>query len=471
MIVRKLLHPVIASYLEESDDTFEYLVVFQAGAYDTRCCADMSGDQRREEHYKIYEDRIAKMPNALKKENKTLHKNRINRNGVICLVLVCCVFFIVVLILSRPTERGEDKTHTIKENDIREDEQPEYETWHMEKQCQNMIIDADVSGFSKDCRLKKLHCSKSPWTFEEENKMISLIYPKLSTNVDCLNIQLAIVKDGKALKAQFDREAIYSENGRDDREALRIAFSDNCIFAVSEQYYPYETVTYASTAMEGYEYATCQFGDLSFSTQEETMNDAYAMLRGLNLPAQDKPFSVIAYSDDNKKIDDGLALSYRTFFMDGVDVMAPYREKVLEYGSECYQLNYSMVYCGIPTSLYTVYLAMEDMYNDPPNVSIWFNEKGVIYFRVWNNYKLVGESESYKLVGLNAALDAVDEYLGNLILTESMNCRRIRLEYYTLNYKGGIEGRDFELVPMWTFYFDNGSAPIIVNALTGNLVR
>ncbi len=347
----------------------------------------------------------------------------------------------------------------------------QYSTWHLTKQCENMRIDADVYGYSDDCTVRTLQCSRSAWTSEEEAKMVATIYPKLGTSMSFDTIQLVEVKDGKALGAIFDREATYSFSGWDgSNTALIFSFSDNCIFVTTEQFAPYETVTYASTATEGYEWVANTFGDLSFATQSQIIQDANDLLTSLGLSADSTPFFTIVYTDSQEDVANGTALAYREFFMKGEDMMAPYREKVSEYGGECYQLNYSILYDGIPTSLLTRYLTTKDTYNDPPTVQIWYNKNGVIYLRAWNYYHVVSKSDPIALFDVESAIGVADGYLGNIIADQEMTCRKIRLEYYTLNYKGGAEGRDYELVPMWTFYFDNGAEPIIVNALTGELV-
>lgn len=85
-------------------------------------------------------------------------------------------------------------------------------------------------------------------------------------------------------------------------------------------------------------------------------------------------------------------------------------------------------------------------------------------------YEVTERLPARPIIGVEDAAKTFAEYANDLILSEPMECTRIRLEYFALPYEGYREMQDAELVPMWVFYLKGGDAPIVVNAFTNTVL-
>ena len=351
-------------------------------------------------------------------------------------------------------------------------EEPAYSCWRYQEDFEWLNIDAEVSGCEGGAEIGVLHGTLAPFTVEEEEGILDILCPLLYPDMARDELVMISQRDGTVYdNATWTVERLYAKADWQVEDPAYITFSDGTIYAKNQQFPPYEAVTMASTAAIDPQLFTRVMGDLPFASKAEIGETGASLLKAVGIRTEETPALTIVYSGDQALISAGEALPYREFVLDdGVDRMAPYREQVYDYGADLYILYFGQILEGIPTSVSARYFDTADYFSQVPDIQLMYNQGGLIYFRAVNLFTLVGTDDVKRIVGVEEAAQTAAGYLDGIILSEALECSRIRLEYYALPYPDGKLGVDAKLSPMWTFYFSDGSDPIVVDAVANEVM-
>lgn len=351
-------------------------------------------------------------------------------------------------------------------------EEPAYSCWRYQEDFEWLNIDAEVSGCEGGAEIGVLHGTLAPFTVEEEERILDILCPLLYPDMARDELVMISQRDGTVYdNATWTVERLYAKADWQVEDPAYITFSDGTICAKNQQFPPYEAVTMASTAAIDPQLFTRVMGDLPFASKAEIGETGASLLKAVGIRTEETPALTIVYSGDQALISAGEALPYREFVLsDGVDWMAPYREQVYDYGADLYILYFGQILEGIPTSVSAKYFGTADYFSQVPDIQLMYNQGGLIYFRAVNLFTLVGTDDVKRIVGVEEAAQTAAGYLDGIILSEALQCSKIRLEYYALPYPDGKLGVDAKLSPMWTFYFSDASAPIVVDAVANEVM-
>ena len=351
-------------------------------------------------------------------------------------------------------------------------EEPAYSCWRYQEDFEWLNIDAEVSGCEGGAEIGVLHGTLAPFTVEEEEGILDILCPLLYPDMARDELVMISQRDGTVYdNATWTVERLYAKADWQVEDPAYITFSDGTIYAKNQQFPPYEAVTLASTAAIDPQLFTRVMGDLPFASKAEIGETGASLLKAVGIRTEETPALTIVYSGDQALISAGEALPYREFVLDdGVDRMAPYREQVYDYGADLYILYFGQILEGIPTSVSARYFDTADYFSQVPDIQLMYNQGGLIYFRAVNLFTLVGTDDVKRIVGVEEAAQTAAGYLDGIILSEALQCSKIRLEYYALPYPDGKLGVDAKLSPMWTFYFSDGSDPIVVDAVANEVM-
>ena len=351
-------------------------------------------------------------------------------------------------------------------------EEPAYSCWRYQEDFEWLNIDAEVSGCEGGAEIGVLHGTLAPFTVEEEEGILDILCPLLYPDMARDELVMISQRDGTVYdNATWTVERLYAKADWQVEDPAYITFSDGTIYAKNQQFPPYEAVTMASTAAIDPQLFTRVMGDLPFASKAEIGETGASLLKAVGIRTEETPALTIVYSGDQALISAGEALPYREFVLsDGVDRMAPYREQVYDYGADLYILYFGQILEGIPTSVSARYFDTADYFSQVPDIQLMYNQGGLIYFRAVNLFTLVGTDDVKRIVGVEEAAQTAAGYLDGIILSEALQCSKIRLEYYALPYPDGKLGVDAKLSPMWTFYFSDASAPIVVDAVANEVM-
>ena len=351
-------------------------------------------------------------------------------------------------------------------------EEPAYSCWRYQEDFEWLNIDAEVSGCEGGAEIGVLHGTLAPFTVEEEEGILDILCPLLYPDMARDELVMISQRDGTVYdNATWTVERLYAKADWQVEDPAYITFSDGTICAKNQQFPPYETVTLASTAAIDPQLFTRVMGDLPFASKAEIGETGASLLKAVGIRTEETPALTIVYSGDQALISAGEALPYREFVLsDGVDWMAPYREQVYDYGADLYILYFGQILEGIPTSVSARYFDTADYFSQLPDIQLMYNQGGLIYFRAVNLFTLVGTDDVKRIVGVEEAAQTAAGYLDGIILSEALQCSKIRLEYYALPYPDGKLGVDAKLSPMWTFYFSDASDPIVVDAVANEVM-
>lgn len=351
-------------------------------------------------------------------------------------------------------------------------EEPAYSCWRYQEDFEWLNIDAEVSGCEGGAEIGVLHGTLAPFTVEEEEGILDILCPLLYPDMARDELVMISQRDGTVYDdATWTVERLYAKADWQVEDPAYITFSDGTIYAKNQQFPPYEAVTLASTAAIDPQLFTRVMGDLPFASKAEIGETGASLLKAVGIRTEETPALTIVYSGDQALISAGEALPYREFVLDdGVDRMASYREQVYDYGADLYILYFGQILEGIPTSVSAKYFGTADYFSQLPDIQLMYNQGGLIYFRAVNLFTLVGTDDVKRIVGVEEAAQTAAGYLDGIILSEALECSKIRLEYYALPYPDGKLGVDAKLSPMWTFYFSDASAPIVVDAVANEVM-
>lgn len=351
-------------------------------------------------------------------------------------------------------------------------EEPAYSCWRYQEDFEWLNIDAEVTGCEGGAEIGVLHGTLAPFTVEEEERILDILCPLLYPDMARDELVMISQRDGTVYdNATWTVERLYAKADWQVEDPAYITFSDGTICAKNQQFPPYEAVTMASTAAIDPQLFTRVMGDLPFASKAEIGETGASLLKAVGIRTEETPALTIVYSGDQALISAGEALPYREFVLsDGVDWMAPYREQVYDYGADLYILYFGQILEGIPTSVSAKYFGTADYFSQVPDIQLMYNQGGLIYFRAVNLFTLVGTDDVKRIVGVEEAAQTAAGYLDGIILSEALQCSKIRLEYYALPYPDGKLGVDAKLSPMWTFYFSDASAPIVVDAVANEVM-
>lgn len=351
-------------------------------------------------------------------------------------------------------------------------EEPAYSCWRYQEDFEWLNIDAEVSGCEGGAEIGVLHGTLAPFTVEEEEGILDILCPLLYPDMARDELVMISQRDGTVYdNATWTVERLYAKADWQVEDPAYITFSDGTIYAKNQQFPPYEAVTLISTAAIDPQLFTRVMGDLPFASKAEIGETGASLLKAVGIRTEETPALTIVYSGDQALISAGEALPYREFVLDdGVDRMAPYREQVYDYGADLYILYFGQILEGIPTSVSAKYFGTADYFSQLPDIQLMYNQGGLIYFRAVNLFTLVGTDDVKRIVGVEEAAQTAAGYLDGIILSEALQCSKIRLEYYALPYPDGKLGVDAKLSPMWTFYFSDGSDPIVVDAVANEVM-
>lgn len=350
-------------------------------------------------------------------------------------------------------------------------EEPAYSCWRYQEDFEWLNIDAEVSGCEGGAEIGVLHGTLAPFTVEEEG-ILDILCPLLYPDMARDELVMISQRDGTVYdNATWTVERLYAKADWQVEDPAYITFSDGTICAKNQQFPPYEAVTLISMADIDPQLFTRVMGDLPFASKAEIGETGASLLKAVGIRTEETPALTIVYSGDQALISAGEALPYREFVLsDGVDWMAPYREQVYDYGADLYILYFGQILEGIPTSVSAKYFGTADYFSQLPDIQLMYNQGGLIYFRAVNLFTLVGTDDVKRIVGVEEAAQTAAGYLDGIILSEALQCSKIRLEYYALPYPDGKLGVDAKLSPMWTFYFSDASAPIVVDAVANEVM-
>lgn len=350
-------------------------------------------------------------------------------------------------------------------------EEPAYSCWRYQEDFEWLNIDAEVSGCEGGAEIGVLHGTLAPFTVEEE-RILDILCPLLYPDMARDELVMISQRDGTVYDdATWTVERLYAKADWQVEDPAYITFSDGTIYAKNQQFPPYEAVTLISMADIDPQLFTRVMGDLPFASKAEIGETGASLLKAVGIRTEETPALTIVYSGDQALISAGEALPYREFVLsDGVDRMAPYREQVYDYGADLYILYFGQILEGIPTSVSAKYFGTADYFSQLPDIQLMYNQGGLIYFRAVNLFTLVGTDDVKRIVGVEEAAQTAAGYLDGIILSEALQCSKIRLEYYALPYPDGKLGVDAKLSPMWTFYFSDASAPIVVDAVANEVM-
>ena len=351
-------------------------------------------------------------------------------------------------------------------------EEPAYSCWRYQEDFEWLNIDAEVSGCEGGAEIGVLHGTLAPFTVEEEEGILDILCPLLYPDMARDELVMISQRDGTVYDdATWTVERLYAKADWQVEDPAYITFSDGTICAKNQQFPPYEAVTLISMADIDPQLFTRVMGDLPFASKAEIGETGASLLKAVGIRTEETPALTIVYSGDQALISAGEALPYREFVLsDGVDWMAPYREQVYDYGADLYILYFGQILEGIPTSVSAKYFGTADYFSQVPDIQLMYNQGGLIYFRAVNLFTLVGTDDVKRIVGVEEAAQTAAGYLDGIILSEALQCSKIRLEYYALPYPDGKLGVDAKLSPMWTFYFSDASAPIVVDAVANEVM-
>ncbi len=348
----------------------------------------------------------------------------------------------------------------------------QYTSWSYEEENGCVLFDAEVYGM-EDASLPIIRAALKQYDPDDDETFYEYIKDRIFSGDDTFSLSSEQSNDERITARTYSSLNDYDIDEMGNQEPSYYYFRDGSFGAVRYFYYDYTSVMDLFKQYNGLCYIpdrlTC--GTLPMLSPEDAAAEIDQVAQTFGCSIEETPYILRAYSMDGNRLSQKGVHSYDQLAVNGTDLTAANWEIISQNGSDCYFVAYRFTFYGVPVTYDTVYIESQDYFTIYSSVSGAYNDGGMMYFAAQNQMSAVETFDAQTILSSSAAADVIANDLNGLLGVGQFVCKEISLEYLPLGYEGCDLETQAELTPAWIFYFDNGVAPMMVNALTGKIIR